>query len=51
MNCDLMGDFCCIEFTRFIPLFTLPIFVMSLDEEHLHASKAQTNTRWADIRG
>lgn len=49
MNCVLMGDFCCVEFTRFIPLFTLPIFVMRLEEEELHASKAQKNTRWADI--
>lgn len=49
MNCILVGNFCCVEFTRFIPLFTLLISVMRIEEEELHASKTQTNTRWADI--
>jgi len=51
MNYVLMCDFCCVEFTRFIPLFTLPIFVMRLNEEELHTSKAQINTRWTGVFG
>ena len=44
-------DFCCVEFTVFIPLFILPIFVTRLDEEELHSSKARINTRWTGVFG